>query len=446
MKLAVLGGGGFRTPLVYGALLAAQERLGLEEVWLHDVDEARLERVGRVLEGLAAERGATLPFRATTDVEEAVEDASFVFCAIRVGGLQGRVIDEAVPLHEGVLGQETTGPGGICFALRTVPVMVELAEIVARKAPHAWFINFTNPAGLVTEAIQQVLGHRAIGICDTPSGLCRRVATALGRPADELWFDYLGLNHLGWLRGVHDADGDLLPGLLADDGTLASFEEGALFGGDWLRTLGMIPNEYLAYYYYASDTVGTIRTRNQTRAEYLLEQQAAFYGGNGQPPQEALEEWRASRRQRDGSYMAEAKQAAEAPVEERAEDDSEGYEGVAMAVVDAIAGNTRTVLILNVANRSALPFLDERAVVEVPCLVGAAGAVPVAAGDPPPHARALMGAIKDVERTTIEAALTGSRQLAVKALALHPLVQSTRTARRIFDAYLERQPALRGRF
>jgi 6-phospho-beta-glucosidase len=446
VKLAVLGGGGFRTPLVYGALLAAQERLGLEEVWLHDVDETRLERVGRVLEGLAAERGATLPFRATTNLEQAVEDASFVFCAIRVGGLQGRVVDEAVPLHEGVLGQETTGPGGICFALRTVPVMVEIAETVARKAPHAWFINFTNPAGLVTEAIQQVLGHRAIGICDTPSGLCRRVAAALGRPADELWFDYLGLNHLGWLRGVHDADGDLLPGLLADDRTLASFEEGALFGGDWLRTLGMIPNEYLAYYYYATDTVGSIRTRNQTRAEYLLEQQTAFYGGNGQPPQEALEEWRASRRQRDGSYMAEAKQAAEAAVEERAEDDSEGYEGVAMAVVDAIARNTRTVLILNVANRSALPFLDERAVVEVPCLVGAAGAVPVAAGDPPPHARALMGAIKDVERTTIEAALTGSRQLAVKALALHPLVQSTRTARRIFDAYVERQPALEGRF
>jgi 6-phospho-beta-glucosidase len=446
VKLAVLGGGGFRTPLVYGALLTARQRLGLEELWLHDVDEARLERVGRVLEGLAAERGETLPFHTTTDVERAVADAAFVFCAIRVGGLQGRVVDEAVPLHEGVLGQETTGPGGICFALRTVPVMVELAEVVARRAPHAWFINFTNPAGLVTEAIQQVLGHRAIGICDTPSGLCRRVAWALGRPADELWFDYLGLNHLGWLRGVHDADGDLLPELLQDDAKLASFEEGALFGADWLRTLGMIPNEYLAYYYFATDTVGTIRTRKQTRAEYLLDQQAAFYGGNGQPPAEALEEWRASRRQRDGSYMAEAKEAAAGQAPERAEDDSEGYEGVALAVVDAIARNTRPVLILNVANRSALPFLDASAVVEVPCIVGAAGAVPVAAGDPPQHARALMTAIKDVERTTIEAALTGSRQLAVKALSLHPLVQSTRTARRIFEAYVERQPALRERF
>src|SRR5262249_25534841 len=189
-------------------------------------------------------------------------------------------VDEEVPLHEGVLGQETTGPGGICFALRTVPVMVELAEIVARRAPEAWFVNFTNPAGLVTEALQQVLGHRAIGICDTPSGLCRRVATALGRPARGLWFDYARLHHLRRLRGVHDADGDLLPGLLEDDERLATLEEGVLFGGDWLRSLGMIPNEYLAYYYLATDTVETIRARKETRAEYLLATQDAFYAAN----------------------------------------------------------------------------------------------------------------------------------------------------------------------
>ena len=160
MKLTIVGGGGFRVPLVYGALLEKAERLNLQEVVLHDLDASRLERIGHVLDGLASEHGTRLPFRATTDLVDAVEGADFVFCAIRVGQLEGRVVDEDVPLGLGVLGQETTGPGGICFALRTIPVMVRLAETIAKHAPNAWLINFTNPAGMVTEALQQVLGDR----------------------------------------------------------------------------------------------------------------------------------------------------------------------------------------------------------------------------------------------------------------------------------------------
>ena len=202
MKLTIVGGGGFRVPLVYGALLAKPRPLPFDEVVLHDLDAARLERMGGVLHGLADERGAALPFRATTDLGDAVEGADFVFCAIRVGRLEGRVVDESVPLAMGVLGQETTGPGGICFALRTIPAMMELAETIAERAPGAWLINFTNPAGMVTEAVRRVLGDRVIGICDTPSALCRRVARALGRAPDEMWFDYFGLNHLGWLQAA----------------------------------------------------------------------------------------------------------------------------------------------------------------------------------------------------------------------------------------------------
>ena len=178
---------------------------------LHDVDADRLARIGAVLDGLAEERGGRLPFRSTTDLDDALEGTDYVFCAIRVGRLEGRVVDEQVPLALGVLGQETTGPGGICFALRTIPEMVALAEAMAARAPGAWLINFTNPAGMVTEAVQQVLGERAIGVCDSPSGLCRRVARALGRDRGELAFDYFGLNHLGWLKGVRDHDGELLP-------------------------------------------------------------------------------------------------------------------------------------------------------------------------------------------------------------------------------------------
>jgi 6-phospho-beta-glucosidase len=443
MKLTIVGGGGFRVPLVYGALLDKQERLGLEEVVLHDIGVDRLERIGAVLEGLAAERGLQLPFRFTTDLVDAVEGADYVFCAIRVGQLEGRVVDEDVPLGLGVLGQETTGPGGICFALRTIPVMVRLAETIARHAPNAWLINFTNPAGMVTEAVQQVLGDRAVGICDSPSGLCRRVAAAVGRDAEDLWFDYFGLNHLGWLKGVRDAGGvQLLDGLLEDDERLNGFEEGRLFGGEWLRSLAMVPNEYLYYFYYAADTVNAIRGSSASRGAILLEQQRAFYARSGG---DALGDWRATRHDRERTYMAEARSAA-GDEHDHDNDTNAGYESEAMAVLEAIALNSRKVLILNTANRSALPFLDERAVVEVPCVVGRAGPVPIAMGQVPAHARALIEMMKDVERTTIDAALLGSRELAVKALSLHPLVPSVTTAREIFDGYRRRLPALQEAF
>ncbi|MBE2319673.1 6-phospho-beta-glucosidase [Solirubrobacter sp. CPCC 204708] len=440
MKLTIVGGGGFRVPLVYGALLARKERLGLDEVVLYDIDEARQARIGQVLEGLAAEKGVELPFRTTTDLVDAVSGADFVFCAIRVGQLEGRVIDEDVPLGMGVLGQETTGPGGICFALRTIPVMTKLAETMAEHS-NGWLINFTNPAGMVTEACQRILGDKVIGICDSPSGMCRRVAAVLGRDPKELWFHYFGLNHLGWLTEVRDGTGaPLLDTLLADDAALERFEEGRLFGGEWLRTLGMLPNEYLYYFYYAADTVNAIRGGG-SRGAFLLQQQREFYARNGHSPKAALEDWRTTRHDRERTYMAEARAAAGQEGEHDIEENS-GYESEAMAVVDAIVNNTREVLILNTANRSALPFLDERAVVEVPCVVGRHGPVPVAIGEVPAHASSLISTMKDVERTTIEAALTGSEQLAIKALALHPLVPSVSTAREIFDGYRRRLPAL----
>ena len=446
MKIALLGGGGFRVPMVYEALLARAGGLGLEEVTLYDVSETRLAQITPVLEGLEQELGERLVFRPTTEIADALEGADFVFCAIRPGQLEGRVVDERVPLDVGVVGQETTGPGGICLALRTVPAMVELAEAVAERAPRAWFVNFTNPAGLVTEAIQGVLGGRALGICDTPSALCSRVATALGRPSTELWFDYFGLNHLGWLRGVFDGERDLLPELLADDDLLDSFEEGRLFGGEWLRSLGMIPNEYLYFFYFASETVGALREGGSSRGEYLLRQQGEFYAGNGYTAMEALAAWRRARRERDRTYFAEARTAAGLPESDDDAEESGGYEAEAIAVVEAITGNEGRVLILDTANRSSLPFLDERAVVEVPCVVGRAGPIPTAVGSVPGHARALMETIKEVERTTIRAALEGSAELAVRALALHPLVPSVNVARGIFEQYASRHRELAGRF
>jgi len=203
----------------------------------------------------------------------------------------------------------------------------------------------------------------------------------------------------------------------------------------------MIPNEYLYFYYYAADTVGAVRSALESRAEFLLRQQAVFYDGNGRAPDDALASWRATRREREEAYFAEVRSAAGVDGEHEL-DEAGGYEGEALAVVDAIARNRRRVLILNTANRSALPFLDEQAVVEVPCVVGRNGATPLAVGEVPAHARALVEAVKAVERLTIRAARERSRSLALEAIALHPLVPSVNAARRILDAYAQRQPEL----
>src|SRR6476660_8595861 len=238
MKLTLIGAGGFRTPVIYRALAAGEVATKYDEVAFYDIDQGRLDRIGCVLDGISEELGVTVPVTMTTSLEAAVDGADIVYCAVRAGGMPGRVLDETAALAQGVIGQETTGAGGITFALRTVPIVTSIAEVVARRAPDATFVNFTNPVGLVTEAARRILGDRVIGICDAPLDLCKRVAGALDHPVDDLWFDYFGINHLGWLSGVLHGGRDLLPGLLADGDRLETFEEGRLFGAEWPRSVG----------------------------------------------------------------------------------------------------------------------------------------------------------------------------------------------------------------
>ncbi|MGA5648464.1 6-phospho-beta-glucosidase [Streptomyces seoulensis] len=441
MRLAILGGGGFRVPLVYGALLGDRGPGRVDEVVLHDVDAGRLDAVTRVL----AEQADGVPdapaVRATTDLDDALRGADFVFSAIRVGGLRGRAEDERVALAEGVLGQETVGAGGIAYGLRTVPVAVDIARRVARLAPDAWVINFTNPAGLVTEAMSRYLGDRVIGICDSPVGLGRRVARALGADPAEAFVDYVGLNHLGWVRGLRVAGRDELPRLLADLDRLGSFEEGRLFGPEWLRSLGAIPNEYLHYYYFNRETVRAYQEAERTRGAFLRDQQSRFYTDALRPGGSALRAWEDTRAEREATYMAENRESAGAGEREE-EDLSGGYEQVALALMRAIARDERTTLILNVRNRSTLAALDADAVIEVPCLVGADGAHPLATDPLPAHATGLVCSVKAVEREVLAAAASGSRETAVKAFALHPLVDSVNVARRLVDGYTAAHPEL----
>lgn len=443
MRLTVLGGGGFRVPLVHRTLLSDHgDPAGrCDELVLYDTDQRRLRAINAVLVAQAAGHGGSAPVvRTTTDLDDALAGADFVFSAVRVGGLAGRGRDERLAQSEGVLGQETVGAGGVLYGLRTLPVATRIAERVAAVAPDAWVINFTNPAGMVTEAMCRVfrdrgLGDRVIGICDSPVGLCRRAARALRVDPDRAEYDYVGLNHLGWLRRVLVRGRDVLPDLLAAPKELESFEEGRLFGADWLRTLGVLPNEYLHYYHFHREAARAVRRAPETRGEFLHRQQARFYD-EVQPndPPSAYRMWEETRREREETYMAENREATGGWQRDSCDLDGGGYDRVALTLMRAISRNERATLILNVPNRAAVPGLDTDAVVEVPCLVDASGARPLATGPVAADQLGLMLTVKAVERATIEAASSGSHRAALRALALHPLVDSVRVAERLLAA------------
>jgi 6-phospho-beta-glucosidase len=442
MRLTILGGGGFRVPLIYRALLADRAEGRVTHVTLHDLDTSRLATIGRVLAAQADGVPDAPRVAATTDLGEAVTGADFIFMAIRVHGLEGRAIDERVALDEGVLGQETVGAGGISYGLRTIPVAIDIARRIARDAPDAWVINFTNPAGMVTEAMSHHLGDRVIGICDSPIGLGRRVAQALGTDPGAARLDYIGLNHLGWLRGFWVDGRDRLPELIADDAAVASFEEGRLFGAEWLRALGAVPNEYLHYYYYNREAVATARAATHTRGAFLLEQQRRFYAGPGSDGDAAFADWDRTRLERETTYMAENREAVGAGERSSGDLESGGYEQIALALMRAIARDERASLILNVRNRRTLDHLDRDAVIEVPCSVDAKGARPEPTDPLPDHGVGLVCAVKAVERAVIDAATTGSRAAALRAMAIHPLVDSVAVARRLLDGYQRHLPEL----
>lgn len=439
VRLVVLGGGGFRVPLLHRALLVDAAGSGVvDDMVLVDPDPLRLDAVLAVLDHLsAASRGPRLTIRATTDLADGLSGADVVFSAIRVGGLAGRVVDEQVARREGVIGQETVGAGGISYALRTIPVVRGIAGQIAATAPAAWVVNFTNPAGVVTEVMSEVLGERVIGICDSPVGLCRRAARAVGMDPENADCDYVGINHLGWLRAMLVDGVDRLPDLLADPIALESFEEGALFGRQWLQALGSIPNEYLHYYYFARDVRAA--DTGPGRAAALLGQQEMFYSAASEASHEL---WTAALHAREESYFADNRRAMGAGPRAGEDLGGDGYTGIAMAVMRAIVRNEPGRLIVNVRNRGAIPGIATESVVEVPCIVDGRGARPLSTGPLSEHQAGLIHAVKACEAETITAARTGSRRAALRAFAGHPLVDSITVARRLLDAYLESVPGL----
>ncbi|MCJ7677712.1 MAG: hypothetical protein MUO35_08325, partial [Anaerolineales bacterium] len=445
MKIAILGAAGMRMPLLYTALAARQERLDLRRLTLMDDDERRLHVVAGLSQARSAPVQGGFDLQLTTRLEEALDGSDYVITTFRVGGMESRVIDERVPLAHGLLGQETTGAGGFAMAMRTLPVLLGVLNPMRSLCPQAWLVNFANPSGLLAEAIHRVgRWPRAVGICDGPATMHRLAASLLDVDASEVYLDYFGLNHLGWARRVLHRGEDYLPTFLAMIRAAGGFP-GLPFDPEFLTSLGMIPNEYLYYYYQARQAVDNIVHRGQTRGEFLLALNQACMADlehlhRAERPEAMAGRYETYLEQRSQTYMlgetGTGHELSNAQV-----GDGGGYAGVALDLIETLHRGPPRVMILNLPNQGAVAGMDVDDVVEIPALVGKHFVHPLAVGDIPAECLGLMQRVKAYERLTIEAAVEGSLSKALEALTLHPLVGDLEKARAILSEFRTQQAA-----
>ena len=409
LKIAVIGAGSTYTPELIEGFAARAERLGLTELWLHDIDAERLDIVGGLARRIMDARGFGGRLELTGDREAAIEGAGFVLVQLRVGGLAARLLDETIPPRFGCLGQETTGAGGFAKALRTVPVVLDIAADTARLgAEGAWLLDFTNPAGLVTQALVDH-GHRAIGLCNIPIGFQRTFADRLGVEPERVALEHVGLNHLSWERSVTVDGEDRLPGLI--DVFADQLGEEVGMPGDVVRLLRAIPSYYLRYFYFPRETVAEHETEG-TRAERVIEIERELLEMYRDPE---LREKPKLLEERGGAWYSEA----------------------AAMLVESLQLNRGDVQIVNVRNAGAIPNLDAGAVVEVPCRITHSGAEPLPQRPLPAEMLGLVEQVKAYERLTVAAALSGDRGDALRALMANPLTGGYETAAPMLEALLD---------
>jgi len=410
VKIAVIGGGSTYTPELIEGFARRGDVLSGVELVLHDIAADRLAVVGGLARRILAAQGSSHRLVTTTSLDEAVDAADAVLVQLRVGGQQARLIDETLPGRFGLLGQETTGPGGFAKALRTVPVVLNIAEVVAQRAQSdAWIVDFTNPVGIVTRALLDQ-DYRALGLCNVAIGFQRRFAARFGVAADEVQLDHVGLNHLSWIRQVRVDGVDRMPDLL--DTPAAEELAGAIrVPADLLRTLGAIPSYYL-HYFYCTDRAIAEQASGPHRAEEVLQIERTLLAMYANP---ALDHKPALLEQRGGAYYSEA----------------------AAALVTSLLTGDRAHHYVNVRNNGSVAGLPDDAVVEVPATVDRAGAHPVPIAPLAPELLGLVQAVTAYEVLTIQAARTGDRRVAVRALLANPLVRQWDRAVPLLDALLE---------
>jgi len=409
IKIAVIGGGSTYTPELVEGVGLRRDVLPVDELVLHDIDESRLELVG----GLARRILDRLDFPGhlvtTTDREAAIDGASFVLVQLRVGGMAARLRDETVPLRFGCIGQETTGPGGFAKALRTVPVVLSIAGDMRRLgAPGAWLIDFTNPAGLVTQALLDH-GHRAIGLCNVPIGFQRDFAKRFGVEPERVRLEHVGLNHLSWERKVLVDGVDRLPELIDEHADALAHEVET--APELVRLYRAIPSYYLRYYYFTTEVLAAQKGA-RPRAEEVMEIERGLLEMYRDPTLDVkpklLEE-------RGGAFYSEA----------------------SAMLIESLHNDRHDLQVVNALNRGAISELADDAVVEIACRIDREGPHPLAVDPLAPEMLGLVQQAKAYERLTVLAAVTGDRGLALKALMANPLVREYEVAKPLLEALLD---------
>lgn len=430
-KIGFIGGGGVRTPLVIFGINEAARELDADELVLYDLDIERAARIAQLGCEIVRREGGSLRIRVAGGLDDAIDGATFVLNSVRVGGIAMRTSDERSAIALGYPGQETTGPAGIAMGQRTIPIAIEQARLVAKLAPEAWLINFTNPAGLITQAILQHSPAKAVGICDTPTEMLHRIQGVFNTTASEVKCDYVGLNHLGWIRRITLRGEDVTDAVLRDDAILAQLYPSPLFDHELIRALRLLPTEYLFFYYSRTRALQNQRKQGSTRGEQigqmnesLMSKLMALLADNQDGA--ALQTYVDYLNLRSGSYMkleGEGRSAfdGDAPKEDpfRA---ATGYHRIALDVMCALSSAEDHHVIVNTRNGQTLKEMDPGDVIETTCSIrnGAIHPLPV---DPMPEAvRGLVLAVKAYERAAIRAAVTGSTRDLREAMLLYPAI------------------------
>ena len=409
MKLAVIGAGSTYTPELVSGLTRERERIEVEEIVLHDIDAERRDVVGGLAKRILDRQGFDGALQVTGDLDRALEDAGAVLIQIRVGGQAARLRDETIPAACSCVGQETTGAGGLAKALRTVPVVLEIAERARElAADDAWIVDFTNPVGIVTRALLDA-GHRAVGLCNVAINFQRQIAAHLGVGPERVRVDQVGLNHLTWIRAVWLDDRNVLDQVISGYGDALAHEIG--LPRQLIEHLGAIPSYYLRYFYAEREVVQEQRmTTPRAETVAMIERELLeLYRDPSLTEKPALLE------RRGGAFYSEA----------------------AVQLLASLASDSGDVQVVDVRNNGTLAGLADDDVVEVPARIGRNGAVPLTQ---PPLAPELLGLVQHVaayERLAATAATTGERDTARLALLAHPLVREYRLSISLSDRLLE---------
>lgn len=426
MKLAVIGGASSYTPELVDGLFNRLDEIPVTELWLMDPNAERLEITSGLSRRMAERHGNPFRVHHTSDMREAVADAKYVVTQIRVGGIQARIEDEKLGFRNGIIGQETTGIGGFANALRTIPRILEVARAMEERAPHGTLINFTNPAGIVTEAVIKHSSIRSVGLCNVPIGIIMEVVEKTGCVMEDVELDYVGLNHLSWVRKFHvngtDVTQKMLDAFFAEadkEWEDADTRESMLTA---MKSLGMFVNYYLQYYYATEAVYAYQSAKSKTRGEEVVGIEASLFEKYKQPE---LNEKPPELSKRGGAH----------------------YSTAAFHLLAGIEQNKQNTQIVCCRNNGAVPGFDDDVSVEVPAQIGRDGATAIAQHAPEPIIRGLMQNVKAYESLTVQAAVTGDREVAFQAMLEHPILPDAKRCRALLDELLEiNKPHLHGTF